>query len=266
MATQAGKSLCYQLPRTALQRSGVVLVIAPNISVITNQVAYLSDLRIPVTSLTSVTPRLVRRDLIDRLKDSNSNAYQFLFVTPEMLIKGSDSIRDLLENMMYDDDISLIVMDDAHMIIDTGTEFRQCFSEMGNLRKKFPKIPWVALTTASTETMGRIGKALSMEDPKIIKGPSTRKNIFYDVKKFPVNSKIKELIEDLIEPDKKPEKHVTKKIYDSGIIYCQTNQEADRIAAGISRRKVSCACCDRTIIWIRNQQKSIKVCHSYVIA
>ncbi|KAL7040797.1 hypothetical protein ACKWTF_000525 [Chironomus riparius] len=239
MATQSGKSLCYQLPRTALQRSGVVLVISPNISLITNQVAYLSDLRIPVTSLTGITPRLVRRDLIDRLEDSKANPYQFLYLTPEMLIKGSESIRFLIETMMADGDISLIVMDDAHMIIDTGIEFRHCFSEMRNIRKMFPDIPWVALTTASLESIKMIGIALNMEDPKIIKGPSTRKNIFYDVRKFPVNSSIKELIEDLIESDEKQEKHVTKKIYDSGIIYCHMNQEADRIAEELCESGIS---------------------------
>lgn len=239
MATQAGKSLCYQLPRTGLQRSGVVLVISPNVSVITNQVAYLTDMRIPATSITGVIPRLVRRDLIQRLSDTSSNAYQFLFVTPEMLITGSESVRDLIENMMDDGDISLIVMDDAHVIIDAGNDYRPSFSEMGKLRIKFPDIPWVALTTASSDSMARIGMALKMKDPKIIKGPSTRKNIFYDVRNFPVNSSVKELIEDLIEFNEKPEEHVTRKIYDSGIIYCQTNQEADRIAMELKEAGVS---------------------------
>lgn len=239
MATQAGKSLCYQLPRSALQRSGVVLVISPNISLITNQVAYLSSLRIPVTSFTSVITYFNRRDLIKRFRDSEANPYQFLFLTPEMLIKGSESIRELVRTMMDEGDISLIVMDDAHMIIDTEIEFRHCFSEMGNLRRRSAKIPWVALTTASSEAMDRIGRALNMEDPKIIKGPSTRRNIFYDVRKFPVNSDIKELIEDLIETNEQPEKYVTKKIYDSGIIYCQTNEEADRIAEKLCQAGIS---------------------------
>jgi superfamily II DNA helicase RecQ len=176
---------------------------------------------------------------MNRFRDSDANPYQFLYLTPEMLIKGSESIRILVRAMMDEGDISLIVMDDAHMIIDTGIGFRNCFSEMGNLRRRCTKIPWVALTTASTEVMKRIGRALNMDDLKIIKGPSTRENIFYDVRKFPVNSDIKELIQDLIEPTEKPEKYVTKKFYDSGIIYCQTNQEADRIAEELCEAGIS---------------------------
>lgn len=56
MATQAGKTLCYQLP-SSFQRDGIILVITPSISLIMNQTAKLNELRIPCIGITSVLPR-----------------------------------------------------------------------------------------------------------------------------------------------------------------------------------------------------------------
>lgn len=237
IATHGGKSLIYQFPRAAFQRDGIVLVISPFIGLITNQVAYLNEIKIPATSITSVIPEIVRRDLLETFYDDDDNPYMFLYVTPEMLEKGNFKVREMIDYLFEERKICLVAVDDAHKAVNEDCSYRVSYRFLRELRHHFDTIPWIALTTASHLVIESISRTLGMNKPKIIKGPSTRSNIFYDVKhvtKFDVD-----LIEDLIDLDEKPEEGVTRRYYASGIVYCQTYEETDRIADFLSENGIS---------------------------
>ncbi|KAG5675404.1 hypothetical protein PVAND_005312 [Polypedilum vanderplanki] len=240
LATQAGKSLCYQLI-SSFQRDGIILVIAPSISLITNQIAYLTEMRIPATSITSVAPLSNREEKIKEFYDYKNVPYKFLFITPEMLIRGSYKVRDLIEFLLEENQISHIAVDEAHMIVDYNNNFRDSFKELGQVRKKYSEIPWIALTTASNVILNKIARILCMIRPQIIRGPSTRKNIFYDVMQSRNESFVdfKSIIKDMIELNEEEEFFTTRKVYASGIIYCKTNHNADHIAHNLCENGIT---------------------------
>lgn len=241
IATQGGKSLCYQLP-SSFQRDGIILVISPNISLITNQLVHLNELRIPATSITSVTPLSNRKDLIKNLYDYENVSYRFLYVTPEMLIKGSFAVRDVIEYLMDHKQISHVAVDESHLIVEQENAYRESFRQLGEVRNRYLNIPWIALTTASLPVINKISRALSMNDAKIIKGTSTRMNIFYDVyhsknERFP---KFSNVVRDLLVlEDEEKDENVTKSVYASGIIYCSTNNLADLIAGQLCQDAIT---------------------------
>lgn len=240
MATQAGKTLCYQLP-SSLQRDGIILVITPSISLITNQTSKLNELRIPAVSITSVIPIDTRKSIIKSLYDYSNVPYRFVYMTPEMLISGNVHTRDLIDNLMKEDQISHVIIDEAHCVLDKEVQFRSAFHHLKFVRQKYPEIPWIAVTTASKEFLSTLAENLSMTNPKFFKSVSDRKNIFYDVKiSNEQQPKFRSIIEDLLELDEKAEEiDFTKKVYSSGIIFCTTNKQADLVANGLTSEGVT---------------------------
>jgi RecQ family ATP-dependent DNA helicase len=243
LPTHGGKTLCYQLP-SSLQRDGIILVITPSISLITNHTAKLNELRIPAVSITSVISTDCRKDVIKSLYDYENVPYRFVYMTPEMLICGSAPTKDVIEFLMEQEQISHVVVDEAHCILDKGFSYRPAFTQLKSVRGKFRNIPWIAVTTASEKFLNELAASLSMTSPKILRGLSDRKNICYDVIKSDVQQLIfRSIIEDFLELDEEADSdkefNFTRKVYSSGIIFCTTNEQADLIADGLSSEGVT---------------------------
>jgi len=165
MAANSGKSLCYLMPRY-FRTSGVVLVISSHISRITNEIEYLADLGIPATSITSKTSYDDRESIIKAFKDTDKNPYHFFYVTPEMIVKGSEQVQDFIDNLLGTQ-VCLVAVDEAQILENCST-YRESYLELKVKRSQFPNIPWIALTTASLKTIHIIASSLSMTSTIII--------------------------------------------------------------------------------------------------
>lgn len=191
--------------------------------------------------------RSKRNEIVNHLEDYEDTPLRFIYMTPEMIIKGGYDTREMIDTLMRNDQISHVVVDEAHCIIDKI--YRESFLRLKNIRSKYPDIPWIATTTASNAALKKIADELSMRDAKIFKSSSDRKNIFYDVMRSSNEKEpnFKEIISDFLdleEDDDEADSEIylnskTKRVYASGVIFCATNSHADIIADGLSKQGVT---------------------------
>ena len=108
--TGSGKSLCYQFP--AVYSGKIAIIISPTISLMIDQVKKLKERGIPCTFLGSAQHN---KELNEEVLRGDSDI-QLVFVTPELLFSSNnlDRVRELAIN----NKLSLIAIDEAHLIFD----------------------------------------------------------------------------------------------------------------------------------------------------
>jgi superfamily II DNA helicase RecQ len=206
------------------ERDGVNLVISPNLSLIENQVRYLNKLNIRAKTINSKVNYYDRDDILDDIEGDGQT--KFLFITPEMA--DTERFVDLIPKWLEDGTVTRVVVDEAHCLIDKC--FRKSFPKLKEIRKKFPNVQFIALTTAKPETIKEIEEALAMVNPTRIIDSSVKKNIFYEVVEISENRSAEDI--DFLEFFKtiSPDFDALKaKEMISGIIYCQKNDEVEKI-------------------------------------
>lgn len=153
MSTGAGKSLCYQLPSQMLP--GLTLVFSPLIALMKDQVDGLRKHQIQASHIDSSLSRAARLSAYESLAQGK---IKILYVTPERF-KKSDFRQALANNQ-----ISLMVVDEAHCISQWGNDFRPDYSRLGEIRSELGDPPTVALTaTATPEIRHDILRQLHLE-------------------------------------------------------------------------------------------------------
>lgn len=186
MPTGGGKSICFQVP--AMMKEGICLVISPLVALMKDQVANLQKRNIKAIALTG---GIKSDEMIDLLDNCQFGNYKFLYVSPERL--QSDWILDRIKSLP----VNLIAIDEAHCVSQWGHDFRPAYLKISDLKKHFPKIPFLALTaTATPRVQEDIITALGLHNPQLFQKSFERKNIAYMV--FEVEDKlfrIKQILE-----------------------------------------------------------------------
>ena len=112
--TGSGKSLCYTIP--PLHSGKTAVVIAPTISLMTDQVGKLSCKGLSVTLLGSAQKEM------NVLQEVEAGKYQLVFTTPESFYtKQRKKPIDVFLNMAENNRICLIAIDEAHLIVTWGS-------------------------------------------------------------------------------------------------------------------------------------------------
>jgi ATP-dependent DNA helicase RecQ len=170
MPTGSGKSLCYQIP--AIARGGVCLVVSPLIALMQDQVRALSQLRIPAACLHSGLSAQEKATVLEQVQC----ATQFiLYVSPERLR------QEFFLSYLKQIKLSLIVIDEAHCIVDWGAEFRPDYQKLYLLKERF-SVPIVALTASATIRIRKeIVSHLRLKNPIIQCFGFFRPQLFYQV-------------------------------------------------------------------------------------
>ena len=183
MPTGGGKSVCFQIP--ALMNDGICLVISPLVALMKDQVANLQKRNIKAIALTG---GIRSEEMIDLLDNCEFGNYKFLYLSPERL--QSDWILDRIKNLP----INLITIDEAHCVSQWGHDFRPAYLKISELKKHFPKIPFLALTaTATPRVKTDIITQLGLHEAKIFEKSFARENIAYMV--FEVEDKIFRIVQ-----------------------------------------------------------------------
>jgi len=209
MPTGGGKSVCYQIP--AMVFEGFTLVISPLIALMKDQVDALNANGIPAAFMNSTQSQSEQRYVSQSVLDGK---IKLLYVAPERLFSGSAPLLDFLKQA----NLSLIAVDEAHCVSQWGHDFRPEYLKIGNLRKHFADIPFIALTaTADKLTRKDISEKLGFKSPKWFISSFDRENITYKV--TPKQNSFDKLL-DFLETHRK----------NSGIIYCLSRKQTEETA------------------------------------
>ena len=178
LATGGGKSICFQVP--TMMQEGICLVVSPLIALMKDQVANLQKRDIKAIALTG---GIHTEEIIDLLDNCQHGNYKFLYLSPERL--QSDWILERIKDLP----INLIAIDEAHCVSQWGHDFRPAYLKISELKKYFPKIPFLALTaTATPRVIEDINTELGLKAPKLFQQSFERKNIAYMI--FEVEDKL----------------------------------------------------------------------------
>jgi len=212
LPTGGGKSLCFQLP--ALAKDGLTVVVSPLIALMKDQVDALQASGIAATFLNS---SLNAGEARERLRGLHNGEFRLLYVAPERLML-SGFLSDL-QNW----NVQLIAIDEAHCISEWGHDFRPEYRQIAELRKRFPKVPFMALTATATERVREdIITHLKLRAPETYVASFNRPNLTYRV--IPKSGAYDQLVEFLRGRRK-----------ESGIVYCLSRKGAESVAEKLSR-------------------------------
>ncbi|KAI7503151.1 ATP-dependent DNA helicase [Hortaea werneckii] len=228
MPTGGGKSLCYQLPSliTSGKTRGVTIVVSPLLSLMEDQVQHLNNLRVQAFLLNGESNADAKRHVRDALAMSEPQKYiQCLYVTPEMLSKNQ-SMVSLFERLYQRNQLARLVIDEAHCVSQWGHDFRPDYKQLGEIRRKFPGVPVMALTATATENVKvDVIHNLSMKNCEVFTRSFNRPNLFYEVRSKKGKQDVEE-IAGLIRDNHRGQ---------TGIIYCLSRKDCENMAKALKK-------------------------------
>lgn len=216
MPTGAGKSICYQVP--ALMFSGITLVISPLISLMKDQVKSLNDAGIHAAYINS---SLTESQISKALKLAAEGRYKIIYVAPERL-----ESREFLW-FVNQVDISMVTVDEAHCISQWGQDFRPSYLKIVKFVEGLSVRPVVSAftATATEEVKNDIVCTLGLRDPNVLVTGFDRENLYFGV-------------ETVKGKDDYVSRYVREHSGESGIIYCATRKNVDKVYEKLSKTGV----------------------------
>ncbi len=182
LPTGTGKSLCFLVP--SLLCRNITVIIYPLLALMNDQLSKLRRANVDCVCLRGGQTAKQRDEIFEKLR----NGTKIIITNPETLIQKK--VLERLEQFK----VSLMVVDEAHVIAAWGESFRPAYSQLNECVKSVKPHQIVAFTaTASEHTLEVINSCLFGEEPLVVRGDADRENIFYAV--WPVVDRTAGLIE-----------------------------------------------------------------------
>lgn len=219
MPTGAGKSVCYQIP--AMLLPGITLVISPLISLMQDQVKALNEAGVSAAFINSA---LSENAYFETIRKAQQGLYKILYVAPERLV--TDGFLELAHSVC----ISMVTVDEAHCISQWGQDFRPSYMKIVEFVRTLATRPIISAFTATATVTVRddIVCTLGLNKPYVLVTGFNRDNLFFQVDK-PRNK------------DEYVIDYISQHPNDSGIVYCATRKNVDKLYDLLKDRGVSVA-------------------------
>ncbi len=175
LPTGAGKSLCYQLPSQVL--GGLTVVVSPLIALMRDQVTNLRQIGIRAQALHY---HQTHREQELTLDDVRNRRLALLYVSPERLR------HPRLSRALETATVSLLVVDEAHLISQWGHDFRPDYQAIREFRSRVGNPPVLAVTaTATPRVQQDMIQALALEPGRFrtVEASVDRPNVFLSVER-----------------------------------------------------------------------------------
>ena len=204
LPTGTGKSVCFLVP--AILCKGLTVIVYPLLALMNDQKAKLEAGGVKCVVLRGGQTKEQRTALWREL----DNGTKIVLTTPETLLQK----RVLGRLKRYK--ISLFVIDEAHVIVQWGQDFRP---EYFNLKKAvFELLPKQVLgftATASEATVRMIWQRLFPSKPLVVRADADRENIVYAT--YPTWDRTQGIV-DILRTCKKP-----------ALVFCRTRHETQQV-------------------------------------
>lgn len=212
MPTGGGKSICFQIP--ALLMEGTMIVVSPLIALMQDQVDGLKAAGIAATYINST---LDGRETNTRIARLQQGEYKLLYLSPERL--QTRAMYNILQHI----NISGFAIDEAHCISVWGHDFREEYSKLWFLKKKWPDKPLIALTATADKIARRdITQLLKLNEPVMHLGSFNRPNLSLQV--LPGQKVYQQIL-----------KIMARHHGESGIIYCLSRAGCEEVAGKLNK-------------------------------
>lgn len=221
-----GKSIVYFIATKLLreQGKGITLLISPLLSLMRNQIEAAEKI-----GLKALTINSSNRDNWSQIEKAILKGdCDILFISPERL-SNEDFRNNVLNAITIDRGIGMLVVDEAHCISDWGHDFRPDYRRIVRIVQNLPSnIPLLATTaTANDRVVNDIKEQLG-ENLYIIRGPLMRESLKIQVIKLKDQAeRLAWLYENI------------NKIPGSGIIYCSTKADCNRVAQWLRNKGIN---------------------------
>lgn len=220
LPTSGGKSLLYQLP--AIMLPGLTIVISPLISLMKDQVDALNNKGICASFYNSSMTEEEKRGVIS---DLVSNKVKLLYVSPERF--EDDAFNEIVSTM----EISLVAVDESHVLSSWGHQFRPAYRKIGKFLKILNPKQVIALTaTATPEVQSDICVQLGFSDPKVFVNGFYRHDLSCSI--IECDNTFERIVEEV---EEQLEAGNT-----TGLIYCSTRKTVHALHSLLVSKDIAC--------------------------
>lgn len=210
LPTGTGKSLCFLVP--AVLCKGLTIIVYPLLALMNDQMSKLEKAGIDCVALRGGQTK-EQRARIWRKLDCGT---KIVVTTPETLL-----MQHVLAHLSHYD-LSLLVIDEAHVIAQWGKDFRPQYAQLKKaVFELMPKQVLGFTATASKETTEFITKHLFPSRPLVVKGDADRENIVYGVYRCLERT---QGVVDILEKCERP-----------ALVFCRTRHETQQLCFQIAR-------------------------------